>query len=565
MVEEKVDITEDIYNFFKSLVRNKLMGAPTPSTYWYEQIGAKPFNKIIYLLRDFVESKVYTNRNWAELSLKQDINPRLVKNYKTELYKLDKWIQHSNPDIVKTEVGICKTGLVREGFNKATRFYYKFDTKYLREYIDFVKENAVKAMQDVNEINFNGLDYKSIVEDLIDLYANTDEKYTLGKLRLDSRGRAIYSCTEKVFNPITNKFARSLLLFDDKIDINKQPLRARINLTQRVFLAIAELNGERKSTRANKLEFGKKLYSERILPEVDNVDDVYEIIWTKRLYDELDRYYNRDKNKPFYWRVPIEIDATASLSQIAGALLNDKKVLMETNVIGNRIRDFWTIDGVPRKAVKKSLTPILYGSTKSPFSLLKAGGIEVTKEQLKLISHELRYGKYKTISNFKDYVLKYVEPEPEMNVVINGEEFTVYCNRFNIVGEYSKKYFIYDTEEERVKMVFNTATKRVPNLKVFKRYFQTLLIHNLDSQVANHICNEVISDEVSMIPIHDAFVVNPLLANKVEELYFRELMKINLNRVKILVNYFKSIGIERISMDFISGEPVIEQCNLPLK
>ena len=66
-------------------------------------------------------------------------------------------------------------------------------------------------------------------------------------------------------------------------------------------------------------------------------------------------------------------------------------------------------------------------------------------------------------------------------------------------------------------------------------------MHNLDSQVANSIC-----DTLSwVIPNHDSFTINANDAAKTRALYTNKLMEIYKNRKSILKNYLASIGIDK--------------------
>ena len=100
---------------------------------------------------------------------------------------------------------------------------------------------------------------------------------------------------------------------------------------------------------------------------------------------------------------------------------------------------------------------------------------------------------------------------------------------------------INDRVKGRIK-TFKKITREVamvPDTQQFKRYFQTLLIHNLDSQVANHVCLQL--DWI--LPNHDAFTLHPNDVAKCRKAYIQKMEEIYHNRKNILQNYFKSIGI----------------------
>ena len=66
------------------------------------------------------------------------------------------------------------------------------------------------------------------------------------------------------------------------------------------------------------------------------------------------------------------------------------------------------------------------------------------------------------------------------------------------------------------------------------------LKHNLDSQVANKVCENI----GFVLPNHDSFVINPNDAYDVRKVYTNAMYRIYKHRHKILKDYFKSIGIE---------------------
>jgi hypothetical protein len=87
--------------------------------------------------------------------------------------------------------------------------------------------------------------------------------------------------------------------------------------------------------------------------------------------------------------------------------------------------------------------------------------------------------------------------------------------------------------------VYHTSTHQIPDLEAFKRYFVTLLVHGIDSQIMNTIAAAVDWG----IPIFDAIVVNPVEAEVVERAFLTQMIRLHQDRNTILSNYFKSIGI----------------------
>jgi hypothetical protein len=305
-----------------------------------------------------------------------------------------------------------------------------------------------------------------------------------------------------------------------------------------IYLFIAELLGVKKAkneqSKANK---GEKFYNSRKLHDIDNLDDLHENIWLERIYDELDRMNNTIGN--FHWTVPLELDCSAQMLQGISALTGDKKLGQMTNVLGKRLDDPWSIDGVPRDHVKKALTPLLYGSAQTITKLWKKNKKEYTREQLQAVSKELRSGKYKLARLLKEFILENVKPKPVMNIKLWGQEFTIECNKFRNVGDYVVRYNIYDTGSDTVRTIYHTHTKKVPDLEQMTRFFQTLLLHGLDSVIVDDICLNI----NWIISIHDAVLVGPLTASTVRKLYANKLENLNKNRNKVLREYFESIGI----------------------
>ena len=311
--------------------------------------------------------------------------------------------------------------------------------------------------------------------------------------------------------------------------------------------------------------------------------ELHENIWLERLYDELDRYneyktsfYNSqfkyrilmqklsrarvqksidsitaqlkefmDSNPVtgFNWTVPVELDATASMLQIQGALLNHATFLEKTNCSGDVLQDIWTVNGVPRKQFKDAATPMLYGSSQTTKALWTSKKHKFTKEQLDIASRELNKGVFQVAKLFKDFIIKNVQPKEVMKVKIWGEEFTIKCNRYKHKGDYKVRYNIFDSASNKVKTIWHMHTVNVPDLQQFKRFFVTLICHNLDSRVMNHICKFI--DWI--IPIHDAAIVSPIDASQTRALYCSQIDAIHKDRVTILSEYFESIGIDSSS------------------
>lgn len=337
-----------------------------------------------------------------------------------------------------------------------------------------------------------------------------------------------------------------------------------------IYLFIAELHGYRTGTEAGKLAFGRQCYLTSKLLDIDystesGRSDMHENIWLQRLYDDLDRCFGisntplagiyktrslkgteriEDRaNSNYKWTCPIELDAGASMLQYIGILLGDETLCTRTNLIGTELQDPWAFEGMPRVQFKHAATPRLYGSSRACHELWNDWNHEYTLEQVQAFNTELATGPLGLADQFKEFIINNVKPTEQMRVRIWNEEFDIECNRYRNVGEETLRYDIYDTETRSIRRICHTRTKRVPDLQQFRRYFVTLLIHNLDSQVADRVIGKVMEKYGWGIDIHDAFLVSPEAADDVRTWYAQALTEIYDNRQTILANYFASIGI----------------------
>ena len=325
-----------------------------------------------------------------------------------------------------------------------------------------------------------------------------------------------------------------------------------------VYLFIAELVGSPIGlTPEQKADFGKQAYEKRTLPILDldsesDCGDLHELIWLERLYDQIDEYQDNKimraidpSVKPFAWSVPIELDASASVLNYMGALLGDKRLLTMTNSIldDGKLSDPWHIDGLARKQVKTVAMRRVYGSTMTIQQIGKDQNVKYSVQDEHILAEELRNGALGLANDLKDFIITYVKPSEAMDVHIGDDNFTIFCNRFKRIGETTCKYDIYDTQTKRIRRIHHTKTKTVADLDQFRRYFVTLLIHNLDGQVASHVAGKVMEKYDWCIDIHDAFIVSPEAAVDVRKWYSEAINNIYNNRKSILQNYFRSIGI----------------------
>jgi len=331
-------------------------------------------------------------------------------------------------------------------------------------------------------------------------------------------------------------------------------------------LFIAELNGFKSGTELAKAQFGIECYQSTVLHDLDpNSEDdraeFHENFWLQRIYNELDNYFDTaiepiDSRTANYdqllsvttdnshkWSTPIEEDASASMLQWMGVLLNDERLMSMTNVIGDTLTDPWNFEGIPRKQFKTAATPMLYGSSKPCHELWSDAKIAYTLEQVQLFNTELSSGALGVANAFKDFLINNCKPTETMQPHIIDEVFTIECNRYKHIGEETKSYQLFDTITNSVRQIYHTDTKKVADLEQFRLYMVTLLVHNIDSQAANYVANKCFDKYNWIIDIHDAFIVCPEAADDVRTWYIEFMSMVHSRREEILANFFKSIGI----------------------
>jgi len=333
-----------------------------------------------------------------------------------------------------------------------------------------------------------------------------------------------------------------------------------------ILLFVAELTGSFKpgsGTKEDKIKCGQDDYVTNHLPKLDLTDeedrkDLHEVVWLERLYAELDDYFEIEgirslralsiaaeayREDTYKWTVPIELDASASVLQYMGILLNDRRLMEMTNVIGDTLQDPWHLKGMKRKVFKEAATPMLYGSSMTCSDLWRKANMKFTTKDIETYSDEMSSGPLGLVNMLKDFIISNCNPKANMDIVIGSDKFKISCNRFRNVGEKTKAYKIWDSTTQTYNMVLHTDTKKIPDLEQFRRFFVTCLIHNLDSQVMDTTIDKVVDKYTFAIPIHDAAVVSPAAAEDTRTWYASELDYIHANRKEILSNYFKSIGI----------------------
>ena len=465
-----------------------------------------------------------------------DLTGQMV-GIRSEYYSLTA-SKHTFKTLIKDKIrGITEAYINREGMLKHSYSLFSYDTNILNKY----KEDIVKELQEGLECTDKALeiDYINIIKQVVESTSEEEYLYNLEGSYFDSRGRQIHKSQRKINDPISSKEFRSL------IKVKPAPLTKQGE--QAVYLFIAELLGYKPSTLEEKLELGKQAYKAK-----EFTKNIHENIWLERLYNNLE-----DKNN---WVTPIELDASASMLQIIGCVLEDKTLLEATNVItykdnqGNTLlRDPWTLPNIPRKALKAVATPRLYGSSTSTSLLLKKAGIEPSKELVKDIDIALSTGYLGLANNLGKLLTKQCVIDNRMLIDINNEMLEIVNNHTVTNGFITKSYNIININNMNVEAnkLPNTlkskhrlikATQNKPKKYFdkarFKRYFATLLIHNLDSQVMEKVVSEI---NYFVLPIHDAFITHPNNNLDIKNKY-KDAIKAIINR-DILLDYCKQIGI----------------------
>lgn len=370
-------------------------------------------------------------------------------------------------------------------------------------------------------------------------------------------------------NPIGFKVMRSLLVI---------PENARNQATQKglesKLMFVAQLLGFKNGSKQCKIDQGWNQYLTETFHECDYSDEtaeeVFENIWLTRLYQDLDNafgnsfklkiYKQRAKagvtlpiNLPivkYKWSVPIEIDMSASVLGYIGLLLNHKPFLDRCNITPGDLTDAWSHDVITNRKQFKSIMRQCYGSQMSASDMWNEMQIAHTYEEVQAFNKEMESGDIAVAIKFKDFIIDNCQMQPKMKLHVMNEKVDTYCNKFHNVGEETTMFDLYDTKTDSIRRVHNTSIKQVPDLKSFKRYSVTGLVHNLDGQVMDNTVYHVILKYIFCLPIHDAAILCCEAADYAREIYANgttsdepSLKHIHTNRTVILQNYFRSLNI----------------------
>lgn len=199
--------------------------------YWADRFdNAQVFNVVLVSLSDagWIESHSIPARNWAEANIREEKLLDYVSATDLEriraTFKFSKYIsvetESTKTTATRLNGKVMNTGLVREGFMKAGNTKYQIDAKYIEDYYDVIKLNCTKSMDKIAKLcpnlRHDMASYDTISVEILNYHMfHKDEVFSRGNNYNDSRGRAISSGLSKVFNPISNKDARSLLVIPE--------------------------------------------------------------------------------------------------------------------------------------------------------------------------------------------------------------------------------------------------------------------------------------------------------------------------------------------------------------
>ena len=561
------------------------------SPYWAKRISnAKAMNIALNLLSKagWVTISTQPGNNWSEISLNES---KLLKYLTIEelasirkQYKFSKYLlrdediaKHNNRTRLNGQTK--KTGLVRNGFMKTGNTRFQFDTAVMSEYqyeITTLINKGIDKMAVKYPNIFDDLaNYSEIGKDIVENYIYNNGIYSAGQNTNDSRGRNISGMLNKIGNPLGFKIMRSLLVIPEW----NQNVATAKGLRNK-YLFIAELLGYKKGNVAGKVSFGRRAYLDRrllnlVMPK--DIDDLYENIWLERLYSDIDHVLDMGDWKKIAsmskyktgsesmtataksietfsgkkWSVPIEIDMSASILGIMGLLLNHEPFLDRTNMIGSTIGDAWNHKVITNRIQFKTIMRVCYGSGMPADQMWSEMDIDYTQEEVTAFAHELDQGEMSVANRFKDFIIQNAKPKEAMTLKIDNEEFKVECNKYFNIGETTSKFDLYDTYSNSIRRIHNTETVKRPDLKSFKRFFVTGLIHNLDSQVMDESSDAVMDAYDWLLDLHDAMILCCEATDYAKDVYCSgrsketpSLERIHRERNEILGKYFTSIGIK---------------------
>lgn len=504
---------------------------------------------ISFILLSNKLATVKTTANSAILELNLGLFDKdTLTQYRIESKQLNAFLtldkQEYATTLVKRNGTMYNDGLERPNSNKAAKTEFSFDTNMIEKYYPYIKRNLLRSISkmakkgQLNKTFFNDeASYIELANLAMEHYAKPN-KYNLEYSAQDQRGRAIKGATSKIGNPIASKDFRALLKLSNPTIVN---ITDTIKLED-IYYFLAELLGLKclGQTEQAKIEAGKSAYLSKLLPHCDlrtekGLKELHTLIWVERIYAKLN---SLTRYGTTIWDIPLEIDFSMSMAQIAGSLLNDKEILESTNLLGTTLSDPWNVNGVPRDAMKAVYTPTLYGSNASTRNLLKAKSIELIPDQLSLLKKQTKQGRFNRMARMKDILIHCSDIDTPVFTVNTGiTKFNVEVSKFKYVGSSLKLTKVFNGKV--FKHIFTHVPQYVPDYGRFKTYFQTLLFHHLDSDCMEWMLGEVTTN---CIDIFDAVLALPGDARAFREAGATRMKFYNTNRKLILDNYMQSIN-----------------------
>lgn len=524
-----------------SLVRKSSLSVP----YWLNKVGVEPLNRILYVLgkHNLVSSTVakkYASITATEhlYSLIPDITEFRI-NAKIRAYGMKCNREESPSNLTSTPSGIKDTGLDRPGFVYAVKQEFRLDTAMMKMHRDMIIANATKSIEKTilkyEDITLDEANYRELCTIVIDNYiANPRNSYNMEYNINDQRGRAIYGGLKRIFNPVSSKDARACLVATRPVVVSKDDA----DQMKDIYLFIAELIGSKANKVNTKMLAGMIAYKKRTLPEL-HAEELHEYIWLSRIYSALDKVMITGSA---LWSIPLEMDASMSLAQIEGALLDSQELLIKTNAVKTAtLQDPWFVEGTRRLAAKAIGTPTFYGSNQSPMSLLRSKNLEIDKAELAILNKEFNTGVFSILKDYKNLLIGNMEIDNPTYTAIGWDEtYTVEVNKHKAVGATLDAYTVWNTETQRDVLFYMHSPIRVPDYDRFRTYAATGLTHNAESKVVDNTMCMLKALAEWAIAIHDAILCLP--GSNARKAYSTQLSALNKVGKEVLIGYMQSIG-----------------------
>jgi hypothetical protein len=550
-------------------------GADTPVSlpYWAKRIQhPTAMNQALKLLSDsgWITVSTRPNNNWSEAYLneskliayvtKQHLDHIRMHNkynkYKLTFHELD---QDFGANKQKVNGKVFTVDKSCNGFAKAGKVAFQFDTVVMHKQYDLVLSQINKGIEKMiikyPDIIKDQANYREIGTEIVDSLIYECGTYNAGPRTSDPRHRDNSGYLDKVGNPVGFKVMRGLLVIPEA----HRNVCTNAGLRNK-YLFIAELNGFKSGSTQSKVNFGRQCYY-----NATQAHDAVENLWLNRTYADINNALDADfsslaelannelaiiKASTYKWQVPIEIDMSASVLGYLGLLLNHKPFLDRCNITMGDLTDAWGHEVITNRNQFKTIMRQCYGSQMSAQQMWDDMDIEYTAEEVSAFNHELEQGELAVAIAFKDFLINNARMQPTMELHVLNSKVTTYCNKFHNVGETTTQFDLFDTATNSIRRVHNTETKRVPDLKSFKRYGPTGLIHGLDGGVMDNTVDAVINQYDWALPIHDAAILCCEAADYAREIYANgrrtnepSLKYIHTHRNRILSNYFTSLNI----------------------